>query len=426
MRPQDLQFPGQQANGLTVFVPVNSRPAIVGLFLALVSIVVVCMGADQPKADEGLQIPPAVLQTLKSRINGGKVTSVNVDEDDGEKSFDFQIIAKDGTSQGITIAEDGHIVSVQVTLEQTPPLVQQKIRQQLGKSKLLGISMTTEKGAQSYEVGMKLDDKEHTITIESDGTISSREVFLDETPSSVQKTIREQVGKNELLGIDEVPEEDDIAFSVEVDVKGTTRSFTVGRDGALLESEIEFSALPAAVQNAANANRGKNEIQGAVARFDNDQASYEIELSSPDGARTLTFQPSGALTSLEIPFAEAPPVIQKAITAHLGGGTLESIEKIVEGGAASYEVEIGGAHKAEFTLEPDGSMPSRRVFPGAVPAPVQAAAKKIIGAGFILRIDQSLGETLYGVLPYTVHGRRDYHDFDFLLGPDGTYLGMDE
>jgi hypothetical protein len=41
-------------------------------------------------------------------------------------------------------------------------------------------------------------------------------------------------------------------------------------------------------------------------------------------------------------------------------------------------------------------------------------------------VDQSLNEKVDGVLAYTVHGRKDYKDFDFLLGPDGKYLGMDQ
>ncbi|HEY2342398.1 MAG TPA: hypothetical protein VGH90_05175 [Chthoniobacteraceae bacterium] len=401
------------------------HPVIVGSFLAVSLSLAVCLGADQPKAEPELQIPAAVLATVKAQLNGGTVTYVNVEEENGKKSFDFQI-AKDGKTHGITVAEDGRLLSRQIALEEAPTVVQQKIKQQLGKATLLGIGLATEKGAQSYEVGMKLDGRERSLTISSDGVISSREVFLEETPPAVQKTIREHVGKGELIGIDEVPEEDDIAFDVDVNINGKPVKFTVGRDGALLETQIEFAGLPSVVQKAVNANRGSSEVKNVEARFDGNRVSYEVDLASPAGAHTYTFLPGGALSSLDIPLAEAPEAVQKTIAARLGGGTVDSVEKVIEGKNVIFEVEVGGGAKGEVALGADGSLLSQRVFLGALPLLVQASARKIVGDGFILRVDQSLSEKIDGVFPYTVHARKDYKDFDFLLGPDGKYLGLNQ
>jgi hypothetical protein len=49
-----------------------------------------------------------------------------------------------------------------------------------------------------------------------------------------------------------------------------------------------------------------------------------------------------------------------------------------------------------------------------------------IGAGKILRIDQSLVEKTKGVLPYDVEARKNGQPFDFSVGPKGRFLGMDD
>ncbi len=381
--------------------------------------------AEPPKPATPVPIPAPVIKTLQGQLDGAQIAGVDIEKQGGEKTYEFQIV-KNGRSSGMSIAEDGRLLSKQVTFDETPPAVQRKITEHIGKATLIGIGKMLEKGDDRYEVGLSLEGKERSLTINSKGWLVGKEVFLEETPAPVQKTIRDQVGKGELLGIDETPEEDDIAFEVEANVNGKTRNFTVGRDGAMLNSEIDFATLPAAVQKAANANRGQNTIGPVNAQFSGSEVTYEIEMISEATKRTVTFDPAGDLISIEVGLTETPPAIQKAILGHLRGGEIENIEKVVEGGAVSYEVEIGGNRTGDFTVDQNGVVVKERVNFALINAAAQLEIKKIVGPGFVLRVDQTLAPGGNAATSYIVHSRKDYQDLDFRLALDGKYLGMDD
>src|SRR5580704_6403700 len=130
-------------------------------------------------------IPAPVIKTLQGQLEGAQIANVNIEKQGGEKTYEFQIV-KNGQSRGLSIAEDGRLLSKQVTFDETPPAVQRKITEHIGKAKLIGIGQMLEKGDDRYEVGLNLDGKERSLTINSQGWLVGKEVFLEETPVPVQ------------------------------------------------------------------------------------------------------------------------------------------------------------------------------------------------------------------------------------------------
>jgi len=162
--------------------------------------------------------------------------------------------------------------------------------------------------------------------------------------------------------------------------------------------------------------------------MDDTEASMDIEVSKDGRDKYFTVAGNGDVLSAQVTLDETPPPVQAAIRAELPGGTLRSIDENFDPGGNTFDVVAltnAGARKS-FTVAPNGSLLSQEVPLQDVPPGARQAIQTQIGDGRILRIDQSSTGKKQKGLSYEVEARKDGKAFDFSVGPEGKFLGMDE
>ena len=317
-----------------------------------------------------------------------------------------------------------------VAFAQTPPVVQKTIQTQLGGGKLGAISREEEDGDVNFEVEMTTrDGQERSFTVDQDGTLASIEVTLAETPAAVQKTVTVQVGAGKLEGIDKTFDDGEVGYEVVMTTKdGRERSFTVDQDGTLTSIEVTLAETPATVQKTVTTQVGAGKLESIEKTFDAGEVSYEVMMKTREGqAREFTVEENGTLASVEVALAETPAPVQKTVTAQVGTGKLEKISKVFDDQDITYEAEMTTADGKgrDFTVGAKGKLLSVQVILDELAPDVQKTIKEQIGAGRIVRIAKSF-ELKKKVQPYEVEGRKDGKPFNFSVGPQGRFLGRDE
>jgi uncharacterized membrane protein YkoI len=252
-----------------------------------------------------------------------------------------------------------------LSIHQLPPAVQKTVTAELGDSKLVQIEQDEEDGEITYTITRKIKDEDRYFTVAADGTLSSVEVSLDETPPPVRNTIKGQLRDGTLVSIEKTFEGNDINYEVETTTKtGADHSFTVALDGKL--------------------------------------------------------------TSLQVTLDEIPAPVRKTIQEHLGNGKLVDIFRLTEGNEISYDAEVDHEGKTRDVISsPTGKLESIQVMLSEISPEVQRTIKEKIGSGKIVRIDKSFIPR-QGVLPFEVEGRKDGKPFNFSVGPKGRFLGIDD
>src|ERR1017187_2726479 len=247
-----------------------------------------------------------------------------------------------------------------VTLSETPPAVQKAIAARIGDGKLDEIDRSNENGETVFEVNFitKAGD-ERDFTVADDGTLLSIGVSLAETPPAVQKTIRAQAGGWEVEGINKNVADADISFDVEVTKDGKENSFNVANDGVLSSREVALTETPAAVQAAIKTQLGDGRLMSIEEDFDPAGNSFDVEAVAPDGGKkSFSVAPDGRLLSEEVTLEKLPPPARKTIREKIGDGKILRIDRSLserKAGVLPYEVQGRKAGKAfDFSVGPHG------------------------------------------------------------------------
>lgn len=244
-------------------------------------------------------------------------------------------------------------------LAHLPPAVQRTIRQQKGNGKLDSIEKDTDGGVVIYDVEVTRGGRSRSFTVDESGKLLDVEVFLDELPPAVRRTIQTVAGSNTVEEIDKSVEDGDTTYDVEVTLGDKTRSFTIGASGRLIDAEIFMQELPAAVQAAIQKEAGSDKPQEIRKCVDGDEVTYDVELAGNGHMRTLSFDPDGQLwyDEQDVNLSDAPEPVQKQIKTFAGAGKVVSVSKIVEDGDISYDAEVqDGEQEKAVSVSPDGKV----------------------------------------------------------------------
>lgn len=213
--------------------------------------------------------------------------------------------------------------------------------------------------------------------------------MLARQPAAVQKTIEAQLGDGRLRSVDKDEEDGDVTYDVEIVRQGKTRSFTVGANGELLDTEVFLEELSAPVQAAIKKKVGGatlGEINKSVA---DGEISYYVELIGGGKTRTFTLDAGGKLTDEEVFLAELPEDLKKAVNKEAGGGAIDEITRSFEGGEVFYDAEVVTGSKTQtLTLDAKGALLSRQeeVILSAVPDAAQKQIQALSTGGQLVTI----------------------------------------
>ncbi|MEO8793298.1 MAG: hypothetical protein ABI464_13310 [Chthoniobacteraceae bacterium] len=225
------------------------------------------------------ELPAVVQRTIQKQAGSAPPAEIKRVEEDGEVSFEMAITAG-GRERDIVVGEDGSLWSVEVTLAETPAAIQKAVKAQVGAGTLVSVDKIFDEGETSYDVVMTAKDgKERAFTVEGNGTISSLEVALAETPAAVQKTVTGQVGAGKLDGIARI-----FAETTSYDVgmtaaDGKQREFSVGADGKLLSIRVTLDETSPEVQRTIREQIGSGKIVRIDKSFERRSKTlpYEVE-----------------------------------------------------------------------------------------------------------------------------------------------------
>jgi len=126
------------------------------------------------------------------------------------------------------------------------------------------------------------------------------------------------------------------------------------------EHSVPCNTLPDAVQQRSKALlENGTTVHGCVKDVSAGKTTYEIELSTANGSKDVTFSPLGDILEVEqqVDPATLPPVVAAAFSKAAGGGKLGKVESLTrQGQLVAYEstIEKGGRHR-ELAFHPDGT-----------------------------------------------------------------------
>jgi uncharacterized membrane protein YkoI len=244
-------------------------------------------------------------------------------------------------------------------LSRLPAAVQKSVHAQLGAGKLVAIAKNTDDDEVSYDVEMIRDGKDRSFTVAETGALLDLEVFLAELPAVVQKTIQTHVGQGTLGEIYRCIDDGETTYDAETTRDGKSRGFMVGADGELLDEEVFLAELPAAVQKTIQTEIGDGKLGEIDKSIDEGEITYDVEFTRSGKTRSITVGAAGELLETQMFLSELPAVLQKAIQAQLGSGKLGDVTKCMEDGEVGYDVEITQAGKTRtLTFGPDGTLTS--------------------------------------------------------------------
>jgi uncharacterized membrane protein YkoI len=201
-------------------------------------------------ADETVALsdtPAAVQKTIHDQVGNGKMGDITKSAEDQDTVYDVELTAQNGFGRDFTVAQDGTLLCTEVTLAETPAIVRQTIQSELNGSGPDSIDKNLDDTDISYDVeGPGADGKEIDFTVDEDGTLSSREVTLAQSPDAVQKTIASELNGGKVETIDENFDDDGTNFDVTVTTtEGPETSFNVDADGTMTSKEVGLDEVPA-------------------------------------------------------------------------------------------------------------------------------------------------------------------------------------
>jgi uncharacterized membrane protein YkoI len=235
----------------------------------------------EPQKVDADKVPAAAMKTLQRIAGGLAPASVEREEIDGLVVYEGTFSPGTPEEHTVTAAEDGTLIGVDVTLPETPAAVKKTIESLLAGGTLDGIEKNTEDSEEiTYDVDFTTKaGKERSMSIAENGTLLSIEVSLEETPAAVQEAIKGQTAEGKLDEINKSLDGEVITYDVQTTTKeGKARNFTLNASGSLDSLEIGFAETTAAAQKTIRNRIGAGRIVRVAETFENQKLSgYEVD-----------------------------------------------------------------------------------------------------------------------------------------------------
>lgn len=200
---------------------------------------------DEAKMVALADTPAAVQKVIAARIGDGKLDEVDRSHENGETVFEVDFTTKAGSEQDFTVADDGMVLSIGVTLAETPVAVQKAIQAQTHGWEIKGINKNIADTETSFDVTISKGGTERSFNMTENGTLSSVELGLTETPAAVQAAIKAQIADGSVESIEEDLDTDGNSFDVEAVTKaGSRKSFSLAPDGRMLSEFVTLEQVP--------------------------------------------------------------------------------------------------------------------------------------------------------------------------------------
>jgi hypothetical protein len=242
-------------------------------------------------------------------------------------------------------------------LQSLPIPVRRTIQAEVASGSLDAVSRTNaDEGEVIYDVDFTRLGKSRNMTVALDGKLLDIQVFLDETPFPVHQAIHNLTEDGDLGDITKnIGDYDDFSYDVEFTSAGAKRAFTVDDDGVLLEMQVFLKETPPSVQKVINAKTGGDTLGDITKTIDGGDVNYDVEITRAGRKRSFTVSTNGELVQEQVFAEELPDAVQKAIQTQAARGRLGKINQSTEDGIVYYEVAVHvGLNTCRVTLDANG------------------------------------------------------------------------
>ena len=226
------------------------------------------------------------------------------------------------------------------------------------------VERKTESNQVVFHVTGSKQDKDAEIEVTSDGKLlsSEQEVPFAEIQPHVQEAIRKLSQNAKLSSITKIFDGQELTYEIEV-AKGTQDlSFSLTELGIVLSSEepIAFEKLSAPVQKTIRGEIGHAKIDQINKVVEDGEISYDIEAKKQNGkVLELSVDMDGDLISMEVAFNQLPKAVQDAVRQKASESKIENISKSTEGADVFYDVETKkGDREIVLSFGDDGLLSS--------------------------------------------------------------------
>ena len=124
------------------------------------------------------------------------------------------------------------------------------------------------------------------------------------------------------------------------------------------ERKLERSALPAAVESTVKAQSQGATIKGFSTESEHGQKVYEAEMMVDGHTKDIQIAGDGTLNEIEeeVQFSALPSAVQSALTAKAAGAKIVKVESLTkQGKLVAYEAAtLKGSKKGEVQVGPNG------------------------------------------------------------------------
>lgn len=237
------------------------------------------------------------------------------------------------------------------------------------------------------------------------GALSSEAAESTNLPFSVETAIRDLSKGGTVEEVEQRTEDGERLFDVEITLGEVSRVFTLDREGVPIATEVFENELPAAVQRTLKAELGADgKLEGLTRVFEDGKPVFEAEIAHGGRTNVCTIAANGVVTTREIPAAEVPKVVRASLHQQLKGGRAGGqFYKSVEGTAVYFVASVeypGRCVWLSFHLS--GKLAGREEMIPLMnaPAPVQAAITDRLGNSEHVRVTRHAegGDTYFEVL----------------------------
>jgi uncharacterized membrane protein YkoI len=235
------------------------------------------------------ELPEAVQKAINAKSEGGKLGEIEKVEEDDDVSYEVGLV-KDGKDRDFSVDDEGALLSEQVYFPETPAPVQKTIRALLAKATSGSIDREFDDEVVTYELSWaNKDGKDRSATIAIDGKVLSLQMSLDEVPAAARKVIEEHSAGAKLGDIFRESDEDGIYYDVEMTKNGKERGFTVGESGKLESMQVFLGETPPPVQKMIKTHAAGGKIVSIDKTFGAKPGEFYFEVEVRKGGKDLDF-----------------------------------------------------------------------------------------------------------------------------------------
>jgi uncharacterized membrane protein YkoI len=204
---------------------------------------------------------------------------------------------------------------------------------------------------------------------------------LAHLPPAVRQAVQARLGDAKLQSVDKETHDGETTYDVEIVRNGKERGFTLDASGALVDEEVFLPELPPAVQRTIQAHSTGGTLHEIDRSVNDGEISYDVEIERNGVSRDFTVDGNGVLLREQVFIGELPPAVRQTIQKEAGTGTVGDIDRATVDGEVRFDLELTQAGRTRsLAVGGDGNVIDKQVFLAELPAPLQEAIRRQAGA----------------------------------------------